>query len=193
MNKEQSKVLIEAIKKMINTEVSKQLSTMKVEITRQILSEIRKQQKSSSVQSLYSAPSVQAKNRQQKIYSNNPLLNEVLAQTQMNMKLLEGQHEEIIDESGRILNISTTGPEGQHIDLQKPAVQAVLEAMNRDYSDVVSVEPKQPTSRPIVEKSKPTKPTLNGTNYVKSMMEISDDDLNNGTVNFPDPFSETEW
>lgn len=193
MNKEQSKVLIEAIKKMINTEVSKQLSTMKVEITRQILSEIRKQQKGSSVQSLYSAPSVQSKNRQQKIYSNNPLLNEVLAQTQMNMKLLEGQHEEIIDESGRILNISTTGPEGQHIDLQKPAVQAVLEAMNRDYSDVVSVEPKQPASRPIVEKSKPAKPTLNGANYVKSMMEISDDDLNNGTVNFPDPFSETQW
>lgn len=193
MNKEQSKVLIEAIKKLINTEVAKQLSTMKVEITRQILAEVKRQTKQSSVQNLYSGSQPKMQSSQPKIYSSNPLLNEVMMQTQMNMKLLEGQHEEILDDSGKILNVSTQGPDGQHIDFSKPAVQSVLEAMNKNYSDFVDIEPERP--KQVVQKPvQPVqRPNVDPKNYVQSMQSISDEDLNDGTINIPDPFNEKEW
>lgn len=190
MNKEQSKVLIEAIKKLINTEVAKQLSTMKVEITRQILAEVKRQTKQSSVQNLYSGSQPKMQSSQPKIYSSNSLLNEVMMQTQMNMKLLEGQHEEILDATGKILNVSTQGPDGQHIDLSKPAVQSVLEAMNKNYSEFVDNEPVR--SKPVVQKPV-QRPNIDPKNYVQSMQSISDEDLNDGTINIPDPFNEKEW
>lgn len=191
MTEKQSKVMIEAIKKLIASEVARQVQNAKVEIYRQVLHEVKKQVQvqpkqvvQSGIKSLYEAAKPQGQNK--KIYSTNPMLNEILQQTEMNMKLLEGEEPVITDERGKQLNITAHDSEGRPVNFENPAVKAVLESMNRRYEGFEEEAPK-PKPKPVQQQPQPAvKP--NPSAYLAAMQSIDD-----GVGDIPvDPFNE-EW
>lgn len=192
MNQQQSKMIIEAMKKLIASEVARQVQNAKVEIYRQVLHEVKKQVQmqpkqavQSGIKSLYEAAKPQGQNK--KIYSTNPMLNEILQQTEMNMKLLEGEEPVITDERGKQLNITAHDSEGRPVNFENPAVKAVLESMNRRYDGFVEEQPK-PKPKPVQQQQRPqpaVKP--NPSAYLTAMQSIDDA----GDIPI-DPFNE-EW
>lgn len=192
MNQQQSKMIIEAMKKLIASEVARQVQNAKVEIYRQVLHEVKKQVQVQAKQPTKSGvkfldDSAKPQGQNKKIYSTNPMLNEILQQTEMNMKLLEGQEQVITDEYGKPLNITAHDSEGRPVNFEKPAVKAVLESMNRRYEGFEEEAPK-PKPKPVQQqRSQPAvKPNPNA--YLTAMQSI-DDDVSNIRI---DPFNE-EW
>lgn len=192
MTEKQSKLMIEAIKKLIASEVARQVQNAKVEIYRQVLHEVKKQVQvqpkqvvQSGIKSLYEAAKPQGQNK--KIYSTNPMLNEILQQTEMNMKLLEGEEPVITDERGKQLNITAHDSEGRPVNFENPAVKAVLESMNRRYDGFVEEQPK-PKSKPVQQQRPQQVSKPNTSAYLAAMQSIDD-----GVGDIPvDPFNE-EW
>lgn len=193
MTEKQSKLMIEAIKKLIASEVARQVQNAKVEIYRQVLHEVKKhvqpqpkQAVQSGIKSLYEAAKPQGQNK--KIYSTNPMLNEILQQTEMNIQLLEGQEQAITDESGKPLNITAHDSEGRPVNFEKPAVKAVLESMNRRYEGFEE-EASKSKPKPVQQQQRP-QPAVNPnpSAYLAAMQSI-DDDVSNIRI---DPLNE-EW
>lgn len=174
MNQKQSKVLVEAIKKLINSEVSRQVAAAKAEITKQVIAEIRRNANIPN-----QAQSIKRSNKSIQ-YSQNPLLNEILAATRPIED--ESAYPEIRDKLGRPVNVVASDLEGRPVNLEKPAVQAVLEAMNKNYSDVIA---------PVQEKKAPVKSVSSIKQSAVNAMLTMDDDISN--IRVPSPFDETDW
>lgn len=175
MTNQKLQKILEAIQKLVAAEVKSQMLTVKADITRQVIAEIKRSGTTASPNGQY----------KKKTYSSNPLLNEVLAQTEMNVKLITGEPEDIVDDYGQPLNVTVQDSSGKAVNFSNPAVQSVLEAMNRKY-DV----PVTPVQKPSPQQRQQIDPNI-AKNYTKSMMEISDDDIETGKIYIPDPFSET--
>lgn len=180
MNKQQIQALVEVIQKIVAAEVKSRMITLKTEITRQVLHEIK-----TASSRVPGAPKVNNK----KIYSTNPLLNEVLSQTEMNIAMLKDDVPVALDETGQPINITVQDSSGKMVNLKNPAVQSVLEAMNRRYDGF-----DKPAPKPVQSTPKPVQPPVVNPelakNYAKAMMDITDDDIESGNIFIPDPFNE---
>lgn len=168
--------LFELIDAVVKREVTRQLAEFK----KQILSEIKRSSLSSTIerrgpsiseikQPVFKKPNVRPK------YSNNPLLNDLLSSTMP----MEHEPRSIVDESGKAINYVTEDSNGRPVNVDNPAVQGVLEAMNRDYSSVIApTKPNKPVSQ-IKQSS------------LAAILSPDVDDVSGMSI--PDPFSEKDW
>lgn len=135
--------LIEVITKIIQREVRKEMQNLKT----QILSELKQptQQRTSSnplteVQKNF-RNNVRLENTRQKIqYSKNPMLNDILRNTEPVPKE-NHSYLDVFQNDEDVINIPTdqTGrPMINAIKSGNKGVNAVFEAMNRDYSEIIA-------------------------------------------------------
>lgn len=135
--------LIEVITKIIQREVRKEMQNLKV----QLLSELRQptQQGKTRVNSLQESTHKEFRKKYQVTpkpklqYSKNPILNEILANTDPVPKEATS-YLDVFDSDEDIINVPTdqTGrPLSSAIKSGNKGMDAVLAAMNRDYSPLV--------------------------------------------------------
>lgn len=184
MNRQQTQQLIEIINKLISKEVNRQMISFKT----QILSELKRspqfQQVETPRQSRGNRPNVQ--------YTSNPILNEILQTTAP----FEQEQKSVVDSYGKMVNYVTEDVDGRPVDLNNPAVLSVLEAMNRNYSDVIqpiNEVPKKPVAapmqyQPIRQAPSPAVGTFKNAAIASMMSSDFDED-----IQVPDAFSENDW
>lgn len=135
--------LIEVITKLIQREVRKEMQTLKV----QILTELKRpvQQGNPRVNSLQESTHKEFRKKYQVTskpklqYSKNPILNEILANTDPVPKEA-GSYLDVFDNEEDIINVPTDQigrPLSSAIKSGNKGMNAVLEAMNRDYTPLV--------------------------------------------------------
>lgn len=135
--------LIEVITKLIQREVRKEMQTLKV----QILTELKRpaQQGNPRVNSLQESTHKEFRKKYQVTskpklqYSKNPILNEILANTDPVPKEA-GSYLDVFDNEEDIINVPTDQigrPLSSAIKSGNKGMNAVIEAMNRDYTPLV--------------------------------------------------------
>lgn len=198
MNRQQTQQLIEIINKLISKEVNRQMISLKT----QILSELKRspqyqqaprQSPSNKLDDIKSRPHDRG-NRPNIQYTSNPVLNEILQTTTP----FEEERPSVLDVYGKVVNYVTEDVDGRPVDLNNPAVLGVLEAMNRNYSDVI--EPIREAPKQVPQKQapmqyqpiqRPQQPAVgNFKNAAIASMLSSDFDED---IKVPDAFSENEW
>jgi hypothetical protein len=156
--------LLKAIQILVEEEVKKQLPAIKASVRKEIMAEMKiskNVQKSplSMAKAILEddATITESKPKVKKRYSSNPLLNDVLNETaggiagdmgdsdfrtmnfgSSDMQSVAGR--QIIASKfgyGDMMNVTTTSPDGRPLDIQNPNAEVVLNAMNRDYSQLV--------------------------------------------------------
>lgn len=184
MNRQQTQQLIEIINKLISKEINRQMISLKT----QILSELKRSPQYQQVE----APRQSRGNRPNVQYTSNPILNEILQTTTP----FEPEQKSVVDSYGKIVNYVTEDVDGRPVDLTKPAVLGVLEAMNRNYSDVVEPINEAPKKsvhvpmqyQPIRQSAPPSTGTFKNAAIASMLSSDFDED-----IQVPDAFSENEW
>lgn len=204
MNKQQ---IAEIIAKLIKSEVRKQIMSLRQDLKQEIINELRHSDRSNSpsLRQLTETrtKSVQPAQRKQQVkrpniqYSHNPILNDILSTTRpidddssLAESILGIRRDSYHDEPAPKINIVRSGPEGERINFQNPAVQSVLEAMNRDYSDVISDITKPPAPKPVQQ----TRPSSTPVPNISNMRSSALNNITQGGFDDfePDPFHE-DW
>lgn len=139
--------LLKAIQILVEAEVMKQLPLIKEQVRNELTETkkpVKKPMLSMSKAILNTEPTP-------KRYSSNPMINEIMNSTQGGILLRESQnglmHNDMGDYptikfdsgdmgklAGGAMNVVTTNPEGKPLDLSRPEIAPVVNAMNRDYS-----------------------------------------------------------
>lgn len=147
--------LLKAIQILVEAEVMKQLPLIKEQVRKE-LTETKKPVKKPM---LSMSKAILEQELTSKRYSSNPMINEIMNSTQGGILLRESQngvmHNNMEEyptmkfdsgDVGRItmaantdmVNVVTTNPEGKPLDLSRPEIAPVVNAMNRDYSALMN-------------------------------------------------------
>lgn len=150
--------LLKAIQILVEAEVMKQLPLIKEQVRKELTESkipAKKPMLSMTKAILDDEPVPVTKTRR---YSSNPMINEILNATDGGILMRESQNGVLHNNSagmedyptmtfnsgdmgklvGGAINVVTTNPEGKPLDLSRPEVAPVVNAMNRDYSALMT-------------------------------------------------------